>query len=90
MRAHFLKRRRAVKEFTAAVGIEPSVVFPFDPHLFGTASNNGQMLFEVQPNSKAAEGIRVLAELVTGRAVQQASKKSALSFLPFLGNRKAG
>jgi pilus assembly protein CpaE len=78
-----------VKEFSAAVGVEPSVIFPFDPQLFGTAGNNGQMLAEVQPNSKAAEGIRMLSEMVTGRAVQSATKRSGLSFLPFL-NRKAG
>jgi pilus assembly protein CpaE len=78
-----------VKEFAAAVGQEPVLVMPFDPQLFGTASNNGQMLAEVQPNSRGAEGIRALAELVTGRAVSQPAKKSVLSFLPFL-NKKAG
>ena len=78
-----------VKEFAAAIGQEPALVLPFDPQLFGTASNNGQMLAEVQPNSRCAEGMRALAELVTGRAVSQPAKKSGLSFLPFL-NRKAG
>jgi Flp pilus assembly CpaE family ATPase len=47
------------------------------------------MLAEVQPRAKASEGVRHLAELVTGRAVQQISKKSGMSILPFL-NRKAG
>jgi pilus assembly protein CpaE len=77
------------KEFAAALSLEPTLVIPFDPQLFGTASNNGQMLPEVQPNAKASEGIRQLAELVTGRHVQQAAKKTAKSFLPFL-SRKAG
>jgi pilus assembly protein CpaE len=79
-----------VKEFAAAVGVEPCLVLPFDPQLFGTAANNGQMLTEVQPNARAADGVRLLAELVTGRVMQQAPKKAALSFLPFLNNRKAG
>src|SRR5258708_7082584 len=78
-----------VKEFAAAVGQEPVLVLPFDPQLFGTAANNGQMLAEVQPNSRGAEGMRALAELVTGRAVTQPVKKSGLSFLSFL-NKKAG
>ena len=78
-----------IKEFAAALGIDPTAVIPFDPQLFGTASNNGQMLGEFQPNSKPAEAIRQLAEIVTGRHVQQAAKKSSLSLLPFL-NRKAG
>jgi len=56
-----------VKEFAAAVGQEPVLVLPFEPQLFGTASNNGQMLAEIQPNTRAAEGMRLLAELVTGR-----------------------
>jgi pilus assembly protein CpaE len=77
------------KEFAAALNLEPTLVIPFDPQLFGTASNNGQMLPEVQPNAKASEGIRHLAELVTGRQVQQAAKKTPMSFLPFL-SRKAG
>ncbi len=79
-----------VKEFATAVGCEPSLVLPFDPQLFGTSANNGQMLAEIQPASRAAEGMRVLAELVTGRAVVQAPKKGAISFLPFLSMRKAG
>jgi pilus assembly protein CpaE len=79
-----------VKEFAAAAGCEPSLVLPFDPLLFGNAANNGQMLAEIQPNSRVAEGIRLLAELVTGRAVAQQGKKGGLSFLPFLSNRKAG
>ena len=79
-----------LKEFAAAVGCEPTLVLPFDPMLFGTASNNGQMLAEIQPNSRAAEGTRLLAELLTGRAVAQQAKKGGLSFLPFLSNRKAG
>jgi pilus assembly protein CpaE len=79
-----------VKEFATAAGCEPSLVLPFDPMLFGTAANNGQMLAEIQPNSRAADGMRLLAELVTGRAVAQPAKKGGLNFLPFLSNRKAG
>jgi len=78
-----------VKEFGEAVGQEPVLVLPFEPQLFGTAANNGQMLAEIQPNTRVAEGMRLLAEMVTGRAVSQPVKKSGLSLLPFL-NRKAG
>jgi len=76
------------KEFGAAVGQEPVLTIPFDPPLFGQAANNGQMITELQPNSKPAEALRMLAELVTGRAMTQPAKKAGLSFLPFL--RKAG
>ena len=37
------------KEFGEALGVEPALIVPFDPQLFGTAANNGQMLAEVQP-----------------------------------------
>jgi pilus assembly protein CpaE len=79
-----------VKEFAAAIGCEPSLVLPFEPHIFGAAANNGQMLAEVQANSRAAEGVRLLAELVTGRAAAKSVKKNILSSLPFLAARKAG
>ena len=78
-----------LKEFSSALGIEPSLVVPFEPYLFGSAANNGQMLAEVAPKSRPAEGMRLLAELVTGRAVQPVAKKGGLSILPFL-TRKAG
>ena len=77
------------KEFAAAVGHEPALVIPFDPQLFGLASNNGQMLAEVQPNAPPSEAMRQLAEMITGRAVSQPAKKNGLSFIPFL-NKKTG
>ncbi len=33
-----------VAEFAKAIGVEPTVVIPFDAHVFGTAASNGQML----------------------------------------------
>jgi pilus assembly protein CpaE len=76
-----------VKDFAQTIGITPSLVLPFEPGLYGSASNNGQMLMEVQPKSATAEGIRTLAELVTGRAVQ-ADNRSVLPFLSFLKGKK--
>ena len=77
----------SIKEFSAALNIEPSFTIPFEPHLFGTAANNGQMLFEVQPKSKVSEGVRTLAELLTGRTVHQVPKKNGMSLLPFLAQK---
>jgi pilus assembly protein CpaE len=79
-----------IKEFAAAVDLQPSLVLPFDPQLFGTAANNGQMLPEVQPASATSEGIRKLAGMITRRNVTHVSKRGKLSFLPFISNRKAG
>ncbi|MAK59798.1 MAG: pilus assembly protein CpaE [Ponticaulis sp.] len=58
-----------VKDFTAAIGIEPSLALPFEPHLFGQASNNGQMISETAPESKSSIGIDHLAALLTGRSI---------------------
>jgi pilus assembly protein CpaE len=76
-----------IKDFSETVGIAPSLVLPFEPQLYGSAANNGQMIMEVQPRSVTADGIRQLAELVTGRAVQ-AEDKGVLPFLSFLTGKK--
>lgn len=60
------------KDFGQAIGVEPSMVLPFDAQLFGTAANNGQMIFDVAPESKVAQGIDQLAAQITGREVQTA------------------
>lgn len=60
------------KDFGQAIGIEPSLVLPFDAQLFGTAANNGQMIFDVAPESKCAQGIDELAATLSGREIQAA------------------
>lgn len=55
------------KDFGEAVGIEPALVVSFEPHLFGTAANNGQMLGELAAQTRVAEGMRALARMLTGR-----------------------
>jgi pilus assembly protein CpaE len=77
-----------VKDFAATVGVPPTMVLPFEPQLYGSAANNGQMLMEVQPRSQTAEAIMRLAQVVTGRAAAPDSDKSVLPFLSFLKGRK--
>lgn len=60
------------KDFGQAIGLEPTLVLPFDAQLFGTAANNGQMIFDVAPESKVAMGLDQLAAQLTGREVQTA------------------
>ncbi len=59
-----------VKDFAAAIGLDPSLVLPFEPQLFGQASNNGQMISEAQPDAKSSQGIDHLASQLTGRSVE--------------------
>jgi len=71
-----------VAEFAKALGIEPTVVIPYDAAIFGTASSNGQMASEVNAKSKVAEAIETLAQIIAGR--EQAAKTSKFSLVPFL------
>jgi pilus assembly protein CpaE len=65
-----------IKDFADALGAPPVLVLPFEPMLFGKASNNGQMITEVDPKSKAAEGFAHLASMITGRVAAPNKKRS--------------
>ncbi|HTK80517.1 MAG TPA: AAA family ATPase [Rhizomicrobium sp.] len=77
-----------VKDFAGTVGVTPAMILPFEPHLYGAAANNGQMLVEVQPKSQTAEGYLKLAQVVTGRAPSPESHKGSMPVLAFLKARK--
>jgi pilus assembly protein CpaE len=70
-----------VKAFGEALGMDPSLVLPFDPKLFGQAANNGQMLAEVNARSRSAEGVEHLARLISRREPAAPAKTSLLSSL---------
>ncbi|MEO1420419.1 MAG: AAA family ATPase [Pseudomonadota bacterium] len=63
-----------VKDFAAAIGVEPEIILPFEPQLFGTAANNGQMISETDPNNKASLAVDHLASVLTGKSVQPPEK----------------
>jgi len=69
------------KDFAAALGVEASLIIGFDAKLFGQAANNGQMLWEVNSRSKAAEGLERLAQLIARRDAPVVAKSSMLSGL---------
>jgi pilus assembly protein CpaE len=79
----------AIGDFVKALDLEPSGVINFEPKLFGTASNNGQMIAEVEPASKTNETISELAKIVTGRFEIRKPKKNLLDPLKLLGLSKA-
>jgi pilus assembly protein CpaE len=70
-----------LKDFTTALGLEPALVMPFDPKLFGQAANNGQMIEEMGDKSKAALGLHQLAQILARREAPPAPKKSFLDSL---------
>ncbi len=55
-------------DFARALEDDPVAVIPFEPAIFGTAANNGQMIAEVSSGHKSAELFRQLAQHLTGRA----------------------
>ena len=63
-----------VKDFASAIGIEPSIILPFEPHLFGMAANNGQMISETDATAKPSMAIDHLSSLITGRDVERRPK----------------
>ena len=69
-------------DFAKALDDEPLAAIPFDPQLFGTAANNGQMIAEIAAGHRTAEAFRHLAQILTGRT--EAKKKSSGLLMPLL------
>jgi pilus assembly protein CpaE len=65
-------------DFAKALECEPLAAIPFDPQVFGTAANNGQMIAEVSSGHRAAETFRMLAQSLTGRAEVKRSRGGSL------------
>jgi pilus assembly protein CpaE len=68
-------------EFAEPLGITPMTVIPFEPLLFGNASNNGRMLGEMDAKSPIVQIIGEISHILTGRSEIKAKKKSGLSGL---------
>ena len=63
-------------DFAKALDDQPVAVIPFEPPVFGTAANNGQMIAELSSSHRTAETFRQLAQTLTGRADTKKSKSS--------------
>ena len=66
-------------DFAKALEDQPLAVIPFEPQIFGTAANNGQMIAEVSAGHKTAEMFRQLAQVLTGRAEAKRTRSGLLS-----------
>ena len=60
------------EDFAKTLEIDLVAAIPFEPAIFGTAANNGQMIAETNAASKPAEMFLALAQIVTGRAEVEA------------------
>ena len=77
-------------DFAKALEDQPLAVIPFEPQLFGTAANNGQMIAEVSKGHKTAEMFRQLAQVLTGRAEVKRSRGGLLTPLLAKLRKKKG
>lgn len=66
-------------DFEQALDLKASAVIDFDSETFGQASNNGQMVEELNARSAAAQSFRELAMLLAHRKEVKAEKQSALA-----------
>ena len=80
----------SVQEFSKALDCEPLASFNFDANLFGTANNNGQMISDIQPKSKAQEAFLDMARALMGRQEARQAKKSLISTLRDKLSSKSG
>jgi pilus assembly protein CpaE len=74
-------------DFAKALEVQPTAVIPFEPQLFGTAANNGQMIAEMAANHRTTETFRQLAQLLTGRAEVKRSRNLLAPFINKLKRR---
>jgi pilus assembly protein CpaE len=75
-----LARRPEIKpeDFANALNLKPLAVIPFDAQLFGTATNNGQMIAETDARSAIAEHFDAIAGAVTGRGDTKRQRRGML------------
>jgi pilus assembly protein CpaE len=66
-------------DFAKALDDEPIAVIPFEPQIFGTAANNGQMIAELSSSHRTAETFRQLGHVLMGRGDTKKTKSSLLS-----------
>ena len=79
----------AASDFRKAIGVDVATTIPFDPAIFGAALNNGRMVLDMAPRSKASEALRKLARGLSGEKGPQptVAAPSILKKLRELGKR---
>jgi pilus assembly protein CpaE len=66
-------------EFAKALEAEPAAVIPFEPQMFGTAANNGQMIAEISSGHRVAGTLRQLTQVMTGRGEVKRARSNLLT-----------
>jgi pilus assembly protein CpaE len=66
-------------EFAKAIESDPIATIPFDPQMFGSAANNGQMIAEISATHRTTEMFLQMAQRLTGRGEAKKPRGSFLS-----------
>jgi pilus assembly protein CpaE len=66
-------------EFCEPLDLEPVAQIPFEPQLFGNASNNGRMLGEMDAQHPVVQSINEMVHVLTGRREVKPRKKPGLT-----------
>src|SRR5690349_5579499 len=69
----------AAAEFAKAIESQPVVSIPFEPQIFGSAANNGQMIAEISAGHRTTEMFLQIAQRLTGRSETKKPRGSLLS-----------
>jgi pilus assembly protein CpaE len=67
------------REFAKAMENQPIASIPFDPRIFGTAANNGQMIAEISANHRISKMFVQIANQLTGRSEPRKPRGSIFS-----------
>ncbi|MBY0382866.1 MAG: AAA family ATPase [Xanthobacteraceae bacterium] len=70
-------------EFAKAIESDPIASIAFEPQIFGSAANNGQMIAEISASHRSVEMFVQIAQRLTGRGEAKKSRSSILA--PLLG-----
>jgi pilus assembly protein CpaE len=71
-----------VGEFAKAIESQPIASIPFDPQMFGSAANNGQMIAEISAGHRTTEMFLQIAQRLTGRS--ESKKQRGGLFAPLI------
>src|SRR5262249_31457215 len=66
-------------EFAKAIESQPIASIPFEPQMFGSAANNGQMIAEINAGHRTTEMFLQIAQRLTGRTETKKQRGGLLS-----------
>ncbi len=78
-----------VDDFSGPLDIHPLAVIPFEPALFGTAANNGQMIAEADSKHAVSDSFDKIAQILSGKAEFKHEKGKSFDIRALFRRKKA-